>query len=222
MNIDVLGIDLGKNVCSVVGLDGKGEVVFRRRVRRITLAQLVEKLAPCTIGMEACCGAHHLGRQFAALGHTVRLMPPEYVKCYVKAQKNDDRDAEGIAEAATRPTMRFVTLKSEEQLDHPVAPPHERPSRRRTNRSHQSAAGSSFRARLGYSQRPNKAGSMVAGRTAKRARPEPRMQKLVDDLMLELRELDKRIAAFDREFAELSRSDETMLSLLSIPGRRRH
>ena len=85
----------------------------KRRSRSSPQAQLVEKLAPCTIGMEACCGTHHLGRQFAALGHTVRLMPPEYVKCYVKAQKNDDRDAEGIAEAATRPTMQFGTLKSE-------------------------------------------------------------------------------------------------------------
>lgn len=77
MQINVLGIDLGKNVCSVVGLDEKGQVVIRRRVRRGTLVQFVEKLSPCTIGMEACCGAHHLGRQFVALGHTVRLMPPE-------------------------------------------------------------------------------------------------------------------------------------------------
>jgi transposase len=67
--------------------------------------------------MEACCGAHHLGRVFATHGHDVRLMSPEYVRPYVKAQKNDDRDAEGVAEAATRPTMRFVELKSQEQLD---------------------------------------------------------------------------------------------------------
>src|SRR6516165_6570379 len=71
----------------------------------------------CVVAMEACCGAHHLGRVLAAQGHTVRLMSPEYVRPYVKAQKNDDRDAEAIAEAATRPTMRFVELKSEAQLD---------------------------------------------------------------------------------------------------------
>src|SRR5271163_2045194 len=75
------------------------------------------KLPPCVVAMEACCGAHHLGRVFAGHGHDVRLMSPEYVRPYVKAQKNDDRDAEGIAEAATRPTMRFVGLKSQEQLD---------------------------------------------------------------------------------------------------------
>ena len=85
--------------------------------RRDTLIALVGKMSPCIVAMEACCGAHHLGRLFAAHGHDVRLMSPEYVRPYVKAQKNDDRDAEGIAEAATRPTMRFVEVKSEAQLD---------------------------------------------------------------------------------------------------------
>ena len=112
MKIAVLGIDLGKNVCSVVGLDPSGAVVLRRRVRRDTLIDLVAKLPSCIVGMEACCGAHHLGRLFAAQGHDIRLMSPEYVRPYVKAQKNGDRDAEGIAEAATRPTMRFVEMKT--------------------------------------------------------------------------------------------------------------
>jgi hypothetical protein len=112
-----LGSDIGKNVCSVVGLDDTGAVVLRRRVRRDTLVALVGKLRACIVAMEACCGAHHLGRLFAAEGHDVRLMSPEYVRPYVKAQKNDDHDAEGIAEAATRPTMRFVALKNEAQLD---------------------------------------------------------------------------------------------------------
>jgi transposase len=117
MDIAVLGIDLGKNSCSMVGLDGSGKVILRRRMQRKTIMAVAAKLSPCIIAMEACCGAHHLGRVLAAQGHTIRLMSPEYVRPYVKAQKNDDRDAEAIAEAATRPTMRFVTLKSEEQLD---------------------------------------------------------------------------------------------------------
>src|SRR5512137_705553 len=117
MMVSMLGIDLGKNVCSIVGLDASGAVVLRRRVKRETLIGLAAKLPPCIVAMEACCGAHHLGRIFAAQGHEVRLMSPEYVRPYVKAQKNDDRDAEGIAEAATRPTMRFVELKTQEQLD---------------------------------------------------------------------------------------------------------
>ena len=122
MDISVLGVDLGKNVCSVVGLDASGTVVIRRKVRRETLIALAEKLPPCVVAMEACCGAHHLGRVFAAHGHDVRLMSPEYVRPYIKAQKNDDRDAEGIAEAATRPTMRFVELKSQDQLDMQTLP----------------------------------------------------------------------------------------------------
>jgi transposase len=97
MNVSILGIDLGKNSCSVVGLDATGRVVLRRRLRRESIAGLAAKLPGCAVAMEACCGAHHLGRQLAAQGHEVRLMSPEYVRPYVKAQKNDDRDAEAIA-----------------------------------------------------------------------------------------------------------------------------
>src|SRR3954463_9722353 len=117
MEIAVLGIDLGKNSCSVVGLDGSGRAVLRRRMHRDAVVKLASGLPACIMAMEACCGAPHLGRLLHEMGHQVRLMSPEYVRPYVKAQKNDDRDAEAIAEAATRPTMRFVELKSAEQLD---------------------------------------------------------------------------------------------------------
>lgn len=117
MSIVILGVDLGKNSCSLVGLDEAGAVVARRRMRRAAVAAFAAKHPGCIVAMEACCGAHHMGRELAARGHEVRLMSPEYVRPYVKAQKNDDRDAEAIAEAATRPTMRFVEIKSEEQLD---------------------------------------------------------------------------------------------------------
>jgi len=115
--VAVLGIDLGKNTSSVAGLDETGAVVLRRRLTREGVIKLVAGLPPCVIAMEACCGAHFLGRTFASQRHTVRLMSPEYVAPYVKAQKTDDRDAEAIAETATRPTMRFASLKSEAQLD---------------------------------------------------------------------------------------------------------
>ena len=115
--ICLLGVDIGKNLCSLVGLDTLGKVVLRRRVKQGTLIGLATKLPSCVVAMEACCGAHHLGGIFAMRGHEVRLMSPEYVRPYVKAQKNDDRDAEGIAEGATRPTMRFVELKEQARLD---------------------------------------------------------------------------------------------------------
>jgi transposase len=117
MRIAVLGIDLGKNSCSVVGPNGTGQVVLRRRMQREGMLKFVAGLAPRAVAMEACCGAHHLGRAPRDQEHQVRLMSPEYVRPYVKTPKNDVRDAEAIAEAATRPTMRFVGLKSAEQLD---------------------------------------------------------------------------------------------------------
>jgi transposase len=115
MDIDIVGIDLGKNSCSSAGLDASGRVVLRCRMRRTSLESFVTNLGRCIVAMEACCGAHHPGRVFAARGHEVRLMFPEYVRPYVKAQKNGGLDAEAIAEAATRPTMRFVEVKSQAQ-----------------------------------------------------------------------------------------------------------
>lgn len=117
MSIEIVGIDLGKKSCSIVGLDSMGRVGFRRRLHRDSVIAFASKLPACTMAKEACCGAHHIGRSLAPLGQEVRLMSPEYVRPYVKAQKNNDRNAEAIAEAATRPTMRFIELKSEEQLD---------------------------------------------------------------------------------------------------------
>ena len=117
MQIAVLGIDLGKNSCSVVGLDASGRVVLRRRLHRDSVIKLAAGTAGLRDGDGGLLRRAPPGPRAADQGHQVRLMSPEYVRPYVKAQKNDDRDAEAIAEAATRPTMRFVELKSEAQLD---------------------------------------------------------------------------------------------------------
>ncbi len=101
-DVRILGVDLGKNSCSVVGMDAAEQVVLHRRMRRESIIALAAKLPGCVVATEACCGAHHLGRLLVAQGHEVRLMSPEYVRPYVKAQKNDDRDAETIAKAATQ------------------------------------------------------------------------------------------------------------------------
>ena len=148
--IAVLGIDLGKNSCSLAGLDAAGAVVLRRRATREGVVRLMSSLPPCVVAMEACCGAHHIGRVLREQGHEVRLMPPEYVQPYVKAQKNDDRDAEAIAEAATRPTMRFVELKSEVQLDMQIL--HRARTRAAAGARHRRRAGS---AAAGAASRPD-------------------------------------------------------------------
>lgn len=117
MEIAVLGIDLGKTTWSVAGLNGGGEVVLRKRVQRHRLLAFLSGLSPCIVAMEACGGAHHVGHFCVEHGYEPRLMSPLYVRPYVKVLKTDDRDAEAIAEAATRPTMSSVTLKTPEQLD---------------------------------------------------------------------------------------------------------
>jgi transposase len=219
MSITILGVDLGKNSCSVVGVDVTGAVVVRRTMRRQTLIDYVTKLPACVVAMEACCGAHHLGRLFVAQGHEIRLMSPEYVRPYIKAQKNDDRDAEGIAEAASRPTMRFVQLKNQEQLD--IQTLHRVRSRlvaERTNLINQLRAillerGEIFPAgrrkfELGVD------GMLVDGDQTL----SPRIRQLAGDLRTEWKELDAKIAALNGEFVKLVRNDPAACRLTSIPG----
>ena len=113
--ITTIGLDIAKSVFQVHGVDGNGQVVIRRQLKRRYVIAFFEKLAPCLIGIEACASSHHWSRQLQALGHTVRLMPPAYVKPYVKRQKNDATDAEAICEAVGRANMRFVPTKTPEQ-----------------------------------------------------------------------------------------------------------
>jgi transposase len=111
----IIGLDLAKHVFQVHGIAMNGQVVLRRQVRRSELLRFFRALSPCLVGMEACASAHYWARQLSALGHTVRLMPATYVKPYAKRGKSDAIDAEAICEAVTRPTMRFVPIKSAEQ-----------------------------------------------------------------------------------------------------------
>jgi transposase len=111
MEVKTLGIDLGKNVLHVVGLDERGAIALKRRVTRTQLAVLIGNLRPCLVGMEACPGSHYMAQRLEAHGHTVRLLPPQYVRPYVKTNKNDFRDAEAIAEAVGRGTMRHFRVE---------------------------------------------------------------------------------------------------------------
>ena len=113
--ISMIGLDLAKNVFQIHGVDASGAVVLRRQLRRGAVEQFFARLPPCLVGMEACGSAHHWARLIGRHGHEVRLMPPAYVKPYVKRNKNDGRDAEAICEAVSRPSMRFVPVKSVEQ-----------------------------------------------------------------------------------------------------------
>ena len=113
--ITTIGLDIAKSVFQVHGVDAGGQVVMRRQLKRRYVLMFFQKLPPCLVGIEACASSHHWSRELKALGHTVRLMPPAYVKPYVKRQKNDAADAEAICEAVTRVNMRFVPTKTAEQ-----------------------------------------------------------------------------------------------------------
>jgi len=116
-NITTIGIDLAKNVFQLHGVDSVGNIVLKKRLTRKNFLSFFANLKSCLIGIEACCGSHYWARELEKLGHEVRQMPPQYVKPYVKTNKNDANDAEAVCEAVTRPNMRFVPIKNEEQLN---------------------------------------------------------------------------------------------------------
>lgn len=216
--IAVLGIDLGKNSCSLAGMDATGALVLRKRMTRDAIVTFAATLPACVIAMEACCGAHFLGRTLALHGHTIRLMSPEYVQPYVKAQKTDDRDAEAIAEAATRPTMRFVSLKSEDQLDlqilHRVR---ERLVNARTALINQLRAVLLERGIILPKGRINlmrRLEDLITGDPAVSART----RTLLIDLRDEWAGLDLRVKGYDDELAALTREDAQARRLATIPG----
>ena len=113
--VSTIGLDVAKSVFQVHGVDGAGAVVIRKRISRAKVLEFFGGLSPCLVGIEACPSAHHWSRELQALGHTVRLMPPTYVKAYLKRSKNDANDAAAICEAVTRPSMRFVPIKTKAQ-----------------------------------------------------------------------------------------------------------
>ena len=113
--VTTIGLDIAKSVFQVHGIDAEGKVLIRRQLKRRYVLAFFQKLSPCLVGIEACATSHHWSRELKALGHMVRLMPPAYVKPYVKRQKNDAADAEAICEAVTRANMRFVETKTAEQ-----------------------------------------------------------------------------------------------------------
>src|SRR3954451_3816907 len=131
--VTTIGLDIAKSVFQVHGIDAEGKVVIRRQLKRRYVLAFFQKLAPCLVGIEACASSHHWSRELRALGHKVRLMPPAYVRPYVKRQKNDAADAEAICEAVTRANMGFVETKTPEQQSclmlhrtRPIHPPADR------------------------------------------------------------------------------------------------
>ena len=217
--VTVIGIDIGKNSFHVVGLDPRGAIVLRQKWSRGQVESRFANMPPCLVGMEACVGAHHLSRELKVLGHDARLMPAKYVRPYSKGQKNDFRDAEAIAEAVQRPTMKFVATKTADQLDlqalHRVR---ERLVSQRTGIINQIRA---FLLERGIAVRQ---GPRFLRTELPRilAMPcdvvSPRMVRIIEDLASDWRRLDERIEGLSIEIETIARQDVGCGRLMSVPG----
>jgi transposase len=223
INTDIIianvGVDIGKNVFHICAMNAKGTIVLRERLTRAALPKRLANIPPCLIGMEACAGAHHIGRKLASLGHDVRLMPAKYVKPFLKGHKNDYRDAEAIAEAVQRPTMRFVPFKSDEQLD--LQALHRVRSRLVGQRT---AVINQIRAFLLEHGVPVRQGpgalrqalpSILAQRTDTLS---SRIIRLIEGLIEDWRRFDQRIADVTSEIEQLAKQSENCNGLMSVPG----
>jgi transposase len=217
--ITTIGLDIAKTVFQAHGADASGSIVFRKKLSRARLLAFFASQSPCLVAMEACAGSHHWGRELARLGHTVRLIAPAYVKPFVKRQKNDETDAEAICEAAQRPTMRFVAVKSAEQQ----------------------ASGVVFRARDLLVRQRTQILNAIRGHLAEYGHVAPKGVCYVERLIAEIEspeselppeaaraslqalvdvlpKLDEQIAGLDREIARRAKEDATARRLTTIPG----
>jgi transposase len=217
--VAVIGIDIGKNSFHVVGLDDRGAIVLRQKWSRGQIEARLANTPRCLVGMEACVGAHHLSRKLQTLGHDARLMPAKYVRPYSKGQKNDFRDAEAIAEAVQRPTMKFVATKTAEQLDlqalHRVR---ERLVRQRTGIINQIRA---FLLERGVAVRQGLRFLRTELPRILATPPDvlsPRIVRGISDLAQDWRRLDERIDDLSNEIAVLARQDAGCERLMSVPG----
>ena len=219
MKITTVGIDLAKNLFQVHALDERGKAVLRKQLRRTQVAAFFGNLPPCVIGMEACASAHHWGRTLQRFGHTVRLIAPQFVKPYVKTNKNDAADAEAICEAVGRPSMRFVPIKSIEQQ----------------------AILSVHRVRQGFVKARTAQANQIRGllgefglvipqgiwnvtkrvpellEDASNELPAP-FRHLIDRLTEHLKELDRQVKDFEKQIIAWHRSSELSRKLENIPG----
>ena len=219
MKICTIGIDLGKTVFHLIGLDEHGKVIAKKKCSRSQLLAYTANIPAALIGMEACCGSHHLGAALAVQGHQVRLIPPQFVKPFVKSNKNDYNDAEAIAEAVLRPRMRFVPIKTNDQLDlqalHRVR---DRLVRRRTGIINQIRAfllerGIAFRAGRVYLR-----SHMAAILEDAELNLSPLLRGLLEQLWEEWKITESRIEEVTDQLEVIADQDTSCKRLQTVPG----
>ena len=219
MNITAIGIDIAKNVFQIHGVDAQGKTVSQKRLTRNKLVGYIAQLPACLIGMEACGGSNYWARKFQELGHEVKLISPQFVKPYVKSNKNDKNDAEAICEALTRPTMRFVASKSIEQQD--IQAVHRIRSRIIKERT---ALVNQLRGLL------TEYGIVIAQGVNHIRKQLPIIlentenqlselsKKLFNDLLNELRDIDDKVKNYDEEIKRICQRSEVCNRIMKIEG----
>jgi transposase len=219
MKITTIGLDIAKQVFQIHAADGEGRVVLRKRLRRNQLAAFFANLPPCVVGLEACCGAHYWVRVLNRCGHSIRLIAPQFVKPYVKSNKNDANDAEAICEAVSRPQMRFVAAKSVEQQD--IQSLHRVRSRLIGSRTQ---LGNQIRGLL------TEYGIVLPQHFSQLRRELPRVledatneltaltRRLISSLYDELLSLEEKIAALDEQIVVIHRASEPCQRIAAVEG----
>jgi transposase len=220
MQVSTIGLDIAKNVFQVHGVDEEGKVVITRQLRRGQVIVFFKKLAPCLIGMEACATAHHWGRELTELGHTVRLMPASYVKAYVKRSKNDAVDAAASCEAVTRPSMRFVPIKTIDQQAALML--HRSRSLLIRQRTQLINALRAHLAELGLIAAKGKDGvkglvTIVIDGANSSQLPEP-MRQALQPLVMQLAALQEQIGQIERSIHAQHRASDDSRRLETVPG----
>lgn len=214
--VSTIGLDIAKSVFQVHGVDVAGVVVIRKRVSRAKVLEHFGELSPCLVGIEACPSAHHWGRELQALGHTVRLIPPSYVKAYVKRSKNDANDAAAICEAVTRPSMRFVPIKTKEQQTALML--HRARQLLVRQRTMLSNALRGHLAELGIVSAKGRNGTAELLRIIADGRVSPTVCDILKVLARQYGAIGAEIASIDKSIMALHRGCEASRRLAEIPG----
>ena len=219
MQVTTIGLDIAKNVFQVHGVDRHGKVVLRKRLARARVSAFFANLPRCVVGLEACGGAHHWARELTRLGHDARLMPPQYVKAYVKTNKHDAADAEACCEAVQRPSMRFVPVKSEAQQATCML--HRVRDQLIGQRTATINALRGHLAELGIVAAQRQAGLrqlLAALGEAEDERIPPLAREVLQTLVAHLRDLAAKLAELDRRLVAMTRSDPICRMLAEAPG----
>ncbi|WP_448217220.1 IS110 family transposase [Endozoicomonas sp. 2B-B] len=219
MCVSVLGIDIGKNSFHLFGIDRKGNRLIKKKLSRKNLLEYIANLEPCLIAMEACGGSHYLARLFQKQGHNVKLIAPQFVKPYVKSNKNDYNDAEAICEAATRPTMRFVAIKTSEQQAWQMLHRYRQQSIEQRTALVNQIRGALLEEGIVVAQGIGKLRAQLP-RLLENAENglHPLSRSLLYGLSEELSNLDKRIREYDQKIHEIASQDDVCIRLMTIPG----